>query len=244
MGYTIGGIDIYYLLLVVPAFLLALWAQIKVKGTYKKMSAVPNSRGLTGAQAASRVLYEHGVTNVQIEHVSGTLTDHYDPRANVIRLSDGVFDSTSVAAVGIACHEAGHAVQYAKNYTPIRVRNAILPVCNIGSKIGLPLAIIGLLLIGRVSDGYGFGSMIGSWLFWAGILLYGLVALFQFVTLPVEFNASRRALQTIESTGMLAGDEYKGARKVLTAAALTYVAALAVSLANLLRLILRNTRRN
>lgn len=235
MGLNIGyGIDIYYALLVVPAFLLALWAQIKVKGTYKKMSAVPNSRGLTGAQAASRVLYEHGVTNVQIEHVSGTLTDHYDPRANVIRLSAGVFDSTSVAAVGIACHEAGHAVQYAENYTPIRVRNAILPVCNVGSKIGLPLAIVGLVI----------GSMVGRWLFWAGILLYGLVALFQLVTLPVEFNASRRALQTIESTGMLAGEEYKGARKVLTAAALTYVAALAVSLANLLRLILRNTRRN
>ena len=221
------------MLLVVPAFLLALWAQIKVKGTYKKMSAVRNSRGLTGAQAASRVLYEHGVTNVRIEHVSGTLTDHYDPRSNVIRLSDGVFDSTSVAAVGIACHEAGHAVQYAKNYAPIRVRNAILPVCNVGSKIGLPLAIIGLVI----------GSMVGRWLFWAGILLYGLVALFQLVTLPVEFNASRRALQTIDDTGMLAGDEYSGARKVLTAAALTYVAALAVSLANLLRLILRNSRR-
>ena len=235
MGYNIGyGIDIYYLLLVVPAFVLALWAQIKVKGTYKKMSAVRNSRGLTGAQAASRVLYEHGVTNVRIEHVSGTLTDHYDPRANVIRLSDGVFDSTSVAAVGIACHEAGHAVQYAKNYAPIRMRNAILPVCNVGSKIGLPLAIIGLVI----------GSMVGRWLFWAGIILYGLVALFQLVTLPVEFNASHRALQTIEDTGMLAGEEYKGARKVLTAAALTYVAALAVSLANLLRLILRNTRRN
>ena len=197
------------------------------------MSAVRNSRGLTGAQAASRVLYEHGVTNVRIERVSGTLTDHYDPRANVIRLSDGVFDSTSVAAVGIACHEAGHAVQYAKNYAPIRMRNAILPVCNVGSKIGIPLAIIGLVI----------GSMVGRWLFWAGILLYGLVALFQLVTLPVEFNASRRALQTIDDTGMLAGEEYKGARKVLTAAALTYVAALAVSLANLLRLILRNSRR-
>ena len=234
MGYGIGyGIDIYYLLLVVPAFLLALRAQIKVKGTYKKMSAVRNSRGLTGAQAASRVLYEHGVTNVRIERVSGTLTDHYDPRANVIRLSDGVFDSTSVAAVGIACHEAGHAVQYATNYAPIRMRNAILPVCNVGSKIGIPLAIIGLVI----------GSMVGRWLFWAGIILYGLVALFQLVTLPVEFNASRRALQTIDDTGMLAGEEYKGARKVLTAAALTYVAALVVSLANLLRLILRYARR-
>ncbi|MBQ7540890.1 MAG: zinc metallopeptidase [Clostridia bacterium] len=227
------GIDIYYIVLVIPAFLLALWAQIKVKGTYRKMSAVRNSRGLTGAQAASRVLYEHGITNVRIERTAGTLTDHFDPRDNVIRLSEGVFDSTSVAAVGIACHEAGHAVQHAKDYAPIRVRNAILPVCNIGSKIGLPLAIVGLMI----------GSMLGNWLFWAGIMLYALVALFQLVTLPVEFNASHRALQAIDDTGMLAGEEYKGARKVLTAAALTYVAALAVSLANLLRLILRSTRR-
>lgn len=231
------GFDPYYFLLVVPAFLLALWANLKVKGTYKKMSAVRNSRGLTGAAAASRVLFENGVTNVRIERIAGTLTDHFDPRANVIRLSEGVYDSVSVAAVGIACHEAGHAVQYATGYKPIRVRNTILPVCNIGSKIGLPLAIIGLLITFRLSESIGY------LLFCAGILLYALVALFQLVTLPVEFNASRRALQTIESTGMLAGDEYKGARKVLTAAALTYVAALAVSLANLLRLILRSRRR-
>ena len=227
------GIDIWYILLVVPAFILALAAQIKVKGTYKKMSRVRNSRGLTGAQAAARVLYEHGVTDVRIERVAGTLTDHFDPRDKVIRLSDGVYDNPSVAAVGIACHEAGHAVQYAKNYAPIRVRNSILPVCNIGSRFGLPLAIIGLII----------GSVIGSYLFWAGILLYSLVALFQLVTLPVEFDASHRALRAIDSTGMLAGDEYKGARKVLSAAAMTYVAALAVSLANLLRLILRSRRR-
>lgn len=226
------GVDIYYFLLVVPAFLLALGAQIMVKSTYSKMSRIRNSRNLTGAQAAARVLYEHGITNVRIERVAGTLSDHYDPRSNVIRLSEGVYDSASVAAVGVACHEAGHAVQHAQNYAPIKIRNAIIPVCNIGSTIGLPLAIIGLIL------DFGF-------LFWLGILLYGLVALFQFVTLPVEFNASRRALQAIESTGMLSGDEYKNARKVLTAAAMTYVAALAVSIANLLRLILRaNNRRN
>ncbi|MBQ7546426.1 MAG: zinc metallopeptidase [Clostridia bacterium] len=227
------GIDIWYILLVVPAFILALAAQVKVKGTYKKMSQVRNSRGLTGAQAAARVLFEHGVTDVRIERVAGTLTDHFDPRDKVIRLSEGVFDNPSVAAVGIACHEAGHAVQYAKSYAPIRVRNAILPVCNIGSRFGIPLAVIGLII----------GSVIGSYLFWAGILLYSLVALFQLVTLPVEFDASHRALRAIDSTGMLAGDEYKGARKVLSAAAMTYVAALAVSLANLLRLILRSRRR-
>ena len=202
------GVDIYYFLLVVPAFLLALGAQIMVKSTYSKMSRIRNSRNLTGAQAAARVLYEHGITNVRIERVAGTLSDHYDPRSNVIRLSEGVYDSASVAAVGVACHEAGHAVQHAQNYAPIKIRNAIIPVCNIGSTIGLPLAFIGLIL------DFGF-------LFWLGILLYGLVALFQFVTLPVEFNASRRALQAIESTGMLSGDEYRNARKVLTAAAMT-----------------------
>ena len=233
-GFYGYGIDIYYVLLVVPALILALWAQVKVKGTYKKMSAVRNSRGLTGAQAASRVLYEHGITNVRIERVSGTLTDHYDPRDNVIRLSDGVYDSTSVAAVGIACHEAGHAVQYAQNYAPIRVRNAILPACNIGSRIGLPLAILGLFI---------WRTGLGEYLFWVGIFLYALVALFQLVTLPVEFDASRRALKGIEVGGMLVGDEYKGAKKVLTAAALTYVAALAVSLANLLRLVLSVSNR-
>lgn len=226
------GVDIYYFLLVVPAFLLALGAQIMVKSTYAKMSRVRNSRNLTGAQAAARVLYEHGITNVRVERVAGTLSDHYDPRSNVIRLSEGVYDSASVAAVGIACHEAGHAVQHAQNYAPIRIRNAIIPACNLGSAIGLPLAFVGLF-------------MNFSFLFWLGILLYGLVALFQFVTLPVEFNASRRAMQAIEDTGMLTGDEYKKARKVLTAAAMTYVAALAVSIANLLRLILRaNNRRN
>ena len=232
MGYY--GMDIYYVLLVVPAFILALWAQFRVKRAYKKWSAVRNSRGLTGAQAASRVLYEHGITNVRIERISGTMTDHYDPRDNVIRLSEGVYDSPTVSAVGIACHEAGHAVQHAKDYTPIRVRNAILPACNIGSRIGLPMAILGLFI---------WRTGIGEYLFWAGILLYALVAVFQLVTLPVEFNASRRALRAIDGSGMLAGEEYRGAKQVLTAAALTYVAALAVSLANLLRLILSVTGR-
>lgn len=230
-GFYYGGVDIYYLILVVPAFLVALWAQFKVKGTYRKMSAVMNSRGITGSQAAARVLYNYGVTNVRIERVAGELSDHYDPRTNVIRLSEGVHDSHSVAAVGIACHEAGHAVQHAQNYSPIKVRNAILPVTNIGSAIGLPLAIIGLFM--------NFGV-----LFYVGLILYSLVALFQLITLPVEFNASRRALNVIDETGMLQADEYKGAKKVLTAAALTYVAALAVSIANLLRLLLVRNRRN
>ena len=185
-GMPYYGVDMYYLLLVVPAFLLALWAQFKVKGTYRKMSAVMNSRGITGSQAAARVLYNYGVTNVRVERTPGQLTDNYDPRTNVIHLSEGVFDSTSVAAVGIACHEAGHAVQHAQSYAPVKVRNAIIPVCNIGSTIGLPLAVIGLFM--------NFGI-----LFYIGLILYGLVALFQLVTLPVEFNASRRALQVIDS---------------------------------------------
>lgn len=229
MPYFFYTADIYYFLLVVPAFILSLVAQFMVKSTYNKMSKVRNSRNLTGAQAAARVLYEHGITNVRIEQVGGTLSDHFDPRTNVIRLSQGVYNSTSVAAVGIACHEAGHAVQYAQNYVPIKLRNTILPVCNLGSTLGIPLAILGLFM------GFDF-------LFWVGIILYGFVAVFQLATLPVEFNASRRALNAIENTGMLAGDEYNGAKKVLTAAAMTYVAALAVSLANLLRLILRSRR--
>lgn len=229
MPYFFYTMDIYYLLLVVPAFILSLVAQFMVKSTYNKMSKVRNSRNLTGAQAAARVLYEHGINNVRIEQVGGTLSDHFDPRTNVIRLSQGVYNSTSVAAVGIACHEAGHAVQHAQNYVPIKLRNTILPVCNLGSTLGIPLAFIGLFM------GFDF-------LFWAGIILYSFVAVFQLATLPVEFNASRRAMNVIESTGMLSGDEYNGARKVLTAAAMTYVAALAVSIANLLRLILRSRR--
>ncbi|MBQ3150723.1 MAG: zinc metallopeptidase [Clostridia bacterium] len=229
MPYYLYSMDIYYLLLVVPAFILSLVAQFKVKSTYNKMSAIRNSRNITGAQAAARVLYEHGITNVRIEPVGGKLSDHYDPRTNVIRLSEGVYNSTSVAAVGIACHEAGHAVQHAQSYVPIKLRNMVLPVCNLGSTLGIPLAIIGLFM------GFDF-------LFWIGIILYSFVAVFQLVTLPVEFNASKRALTAIENTGMLAGDEYNSAKKVLTAAAMTYVAALAVSIANLLRIILRSRR--
>lgn len=224
--------DYYYFLLVVPAFIFSVIMQIKVKGAYKKYSAVSNGRGISGAQAAMRVLYHYGIRDVRVERIAGNLTDHYDPRTNVIRLSEGVYDSTSVSAVGIACHEAGHAAQHAESYTPIRVRNAILPVCNIGSSLGLPLAIVGLFM--------GFRPLV-----LAGIILYAFVAVFQIVTLPVEFNASRRAMQVIDEDGMLEENEARGAKKVLWAAAMTYVAALAVSLANLLRLILRmnNNRR-
>ena len=225
--------DYYYFILVIPAMLVSLWAQVRVKGTYAKMSKQPNTRGLTGAQAAQRVLSYYGITDVRIEQVAGTLTDHYDPRDNVIRLSQGVYNASSIAAVGIACHEAGHAAQHAESYKPIAVRNAILPVANIGSASGIWIAVIGLMLNWTI-------------LVQIGIILYAFVALFQFVTLPVEFNASSRALKVIDETQMLQGEEYKGARKVLSAAAMTYVAALLVSIMSLLRLILRarsNSRR-
>lgn len=225
--------DQYYILLVVPMLILSLIAQVMVKSAFSKQSKVLSSRGLTGEQAAARVLYHYGITDVRIERSpSGTLSDHYDPKSNVIRLSDGVYGSSSVAAIGIACHEAGHAAQHAQGYVPIKIRNAILPVCNIGSKLGLPLAIIGYFL--------GFEPLVSI-----GLILYALIAVFQFATLPVEFNASKRAIDVIEDTNMLGVEEIGGAKKVLTAAAMTYVTALLVSLANLLRFVLRfSSRRN
>ena len=218
--------DYYYLILVVPALILSVIAQISVKGTYKRMSKIRNSGNITGAAAAARVLSYYGINNVRIEPINGELTDHYDPRTNVIRLSSKVFSGSSIAAVGIACHEAGHAAQHAQNYSPIKVRNAILPFANIGSSAGIWLAVIGYFL--------NFGVLVDI-----GIILFAAVVLFQLVTLPIEFNASARAMKVIDETGMLDSEEQKGTRKVLTAAAMTYVAALIVSIMSLLRLILR-----
>lgn len=223
--------DYYYLLLVVPAMIIAMWAQIKVKSTYARYSKVRNSRGLMGAYAAQSVLNYYGITDVRIERVSGSLTDHYDPKSKVIRLSDGVYDNASVAAVGIACHEAGHAAQHAENYAPIKIRNAIIPVCNIGSTIGIPLALIGWFLQFSI-------------LIYIGLALYAAIFVFQVATLPVEFNASRRAIKVIDETHLLADGETGGAKKVLSAAAMTYVASMIVALANLLRLLLRFSRNN
>ena len=223
--------DQYYILLVIPALILSIWAQYKVKSTYKNFGKVNNVRGITGAYAAQAVLSFYGITDVRIEPIKGQLTDHYDPKAKVIRLSEGVYASSSVAAIGIACHEAGHAAQHAQEYTPIKVRNSLVPVCNIGSKLGIPLALIGYFI--------AFEPLI-----YIGLILYGLIFLFHLVTLPVEFNASRRALSVIEETGLLYNDENNGAKKVLTAAAMTYVASMIVALANLLRLVLRFTRNN
>lgn len=224
------GFDWTYLVLVLPCILLSLWASANVNSTFKKYSKQYSSRRLTGAEAAQRVLSANGVYGVRIERVSGNLTDHYDPRTNVIRLSDSVYSNTSTAAIGVACHEAGHAVQYAENYAPIKLRAAIIPLTNFGSKIAMPLILAGILMtfLGSFSDT----------LVYLGIAAFGLSLVFQIVTLPVEFNASRRAMQAIESSNLLTAEEQRGARKTLTAAALTYVAATAVALAQLLRLIL------
>lgn len=222
--------DYYYLILVVPAILIALLAEINVKRTYAKMAKINNGKHLSGAQAAAKVLEYYGIYDVRIEPVSGKLSDHYDPRSNVIRLSHEVYSGTSIASVGIACHEAGHAAQHAQNYAPIKVRNAILPVANIGSTVGFYLAIFGYFI--------GFGPLIDI-----GIILFASVTVFQLVTLPIEFNASRRAISVIDETGMLDVDEVPKAKKVLFAAALTYVASLLVSIMSLLRLILRTRNR-
>ncbi len=213
-----------YLVFVLPALLIAIYAQAKVKSTYAKYEKVTNTRGLTGAVAARMILDGNGLHNVRIERVSGNLSDHFDPRTNVVRLSDSTYGSASVAAIGVAAHECGHAVQYAQSYVPMKVRGAIIPVTNIGSTLSIPIFLLGLLF-----------SMPFLMLF--GIGLFCLVAIFQLVTLPVEFNASRRAMVTLEKERYLSDEELSGARRVLSAAALTYVAALLMSIAQILRLL-------
>lgn len=217
------GFDSLYLYLVVPAIIIALWSQIKVKTTFSKYSACRSD--ISGADAARRVLELNGVSGVKIERVSGNLTDHYDPRTNTIRLSDSVCDSYNISAVGVAAHEAGHAVQYAKGYFPIKLRSFILPVCNLGSQISLPLLIIGLI--------FNFYFLVKL-----GVVFFCGALLFQLVTLPVEFNASSRAVAALKNGAVLLTDnDIKYAKKVLSAAAMTYVAAAFVSLAQLIRLI-------
>ncbi len=224
------GIDWTYLVILIPCLLLAALASANVNSTFKRYSKQFSSRRITGAQAAQRVLSANGVTGVRIERVSGNLTDHFDPKSNVIRLSDNVYDQTSTAAIGVACHEAGHAVQYAHSYFPIKLRAAIIPITNIGSKLAMPLILLGVVL-----STLGNASTV---LIDIGILAFSLSLVFQLVTLPVEFNASRRALLAIRNGDILTNEELKGAKKTLTAAALTYVAATIVAFAQLLRLIL------
>ena len=220
-----GAYFSYYLTgyIMIPVFIFALICQFKVKSNFNKYNKVISKTGMTGADAAYRLLQLNGITDVKIKRISGTLSDHYNPQTKEICLSESVFNSRSNAAIGIACHEAGHACQHAQEYFPIKIRNAVIPATRIGSVLGVPLCIIGLMINAEP-------------LAYIGIVLYALVAFFQLITLPVEFNASKRALETISNNGFLDDVEYKGAKKVLTAAALTYVAALASALASLLRL--------
>ena len=224
------GFDWTYLYIVLPCLLLSLWASSSVNSTFKRYSKQLSSRGITGRDAAICVLESHDITNVRVERVAGKLTDHFDSKTNVIRLSDNVYDSTSTAAIGVACHEAGHAVQYATEYFPMKVRAVIIPATNIGSRLAMPLILLGVL--------FGIGGSYSYTLVYAGIACFSLSLVFQLVTLPVEFNASRRAMQAIAGRDILTPQEQKGARKTLTAAAMTYVAAVAVAAAQLLRLIL------
>ena len=216
----------YFLVLI--GVVLSLVASARVKSTFNRYSQMRNSRGMTGAQAAEQVLHGAGIYDVRIEHVRGNLTDHYDPRNKVLRLSDSVYGQTSVAAVGVAAHECGHAIQHAKGYAPLRFRNVLVPVANFGAKIAWPLILIGLLINSE-----------SSWLLMqAGIIAFSLAVLFQVVTLPVEFNASSRAIRVLADRGIMFGEEIVAAKKVLSAAALTYVAGAASSILQLLRLII------
>ena len=223
------GFDWTYLVLILPCMIFSLIASSRVNSTFQKYSQQYSLRRLTGAEAARRVLAHNGVSGVRIERVAGNLTDHYDPRTNVIRLSDSVYDSTSTAAIGVAAHEAGHAVQYAVNYAPIKMRAAIIPLTNFGSRLAMPLILAGILLT--------FLGEFSTMLVYLGIAAFGLSFVFQLITLPVEFNASRRAIRAIEDAQLLTPEEQKGAEKTLKAAAMTYVAAMAVALAQLVRLI-------
>ena len=219
---------ILYLLLI-AAFIFSIYTSINVKGTFRKYNKMPSSRGMSAADIARQILDSNGLYNVQVTRVSGELTDHYYPRTNTVALSAPVYDSVSVGAIGVAAHEVGHAIQYAENYTPIRIRMAILPVAQFGSSAWILFFILGIVFNMPILRGIGIG-------------LFAAIVLFQLITLPVEFNASHRALATIKDQGILFGAEYTGAKKTLTAAAMTYVASLAVALLQLLRLIASSRR--
>lgn len=222
------GFDWTYLVFIVPCIIITMICQVKVQSTFSKYSKIRNSRNITGAQAAEYVLRRNGVTGVRIEHVSGSMTDHFDPRTNVIRLSDTVYNSNSVAAVGVACHEAGHAVQHAEGYLPNKIRGFILPMAKIGSQLSWILILLGLI----------FTAKVGFVLLYIGIVLFSLSVLFTIATLPVEFNASKKALECIRESDLLYGDEYTGAKRTLQAAAMTYVASALTAIMQLLRLII------
>lgn len=226
MYYPMMYFDPTYILVLVGV-VLSLIASGRVNSTFSKYSKVRNTRGMTGAEAAERVLRGAGIYDVRVEHVSGNLTDHYDPRTKVLRLSDSVYGQTSVAAVGVAAHECGHAIQHAKGYAPLKLRSTLVPIANFGSKIAWPLILIGLL----------FNSQTSSLFINIGIIAFTAAVAFQLITLPVEYNASNRAIRMIADTGLMQGEEIKAAKKVLNAAALTYVAGAATAILQLLRIL-------
>ena len=224
------GFDRTYLLVLVAA-IFSMWASARVNSTYSKYAKVRSMQGLTGAEAAQRILYYAGLSNIRVEHVSGNLTDHYDPKSKVLRLSDSTYSSASVAAIGVAAHECGHAIQDAEGYSPLRLRSTLVPAANLGSRLGIPIILLGVLL--------GSNYMLVQ----IGIWVFSLAVLFQLVTLPVEFNASNRAMRILGDRGMLGQEELGMCKKVLSAAAMTYVAAAASSIIQLLRLVLLFGRR-
>ena len=229
----------YYgsMIILIPAIIFTMYAQAKVNSNFRRYSNVRNLRNMTGAEAARRMLDANGLGRVQIEQVKGSLTDHYDPRKRVLRLSQSVYGVNSIAAVSVACHEAGHAVQHAESYKPLKVRNSIVPLVNFASSLTWPLVILGIILLAN-------GSYMGDLLFNIGVITMLAVILFHTVTLPVEFNASSRALRQMDDLGIITEEENKGASKVLRAAAMTYVAALATAIANLLRILAMRGSRN
>lgn len=228
--------DITYIVLVLPFVFLSLMASQNVKSTFRKYSDQYSRRGLTGAQAAQRVLHDNGIMDVSVQRIAGELTDHYSDSEKVIRLSDHVYDSTSTAAIGVACHEAGHAIQSAKGYFPFKIRSAIIPLTYYGSRLAMPLILLGIL--------FSFSGRFSAMMVNLGIACFALSLILQLVTLPVEFDASRRAMNCIRTSELLTEEEMKGTRKTLSAAALTYVAATALSFAQLARLLLLFRRRN
>lgn len=233
MPYFFYGFDWTYFVFILPCVIITLICQLRISSAYSRYSQIQNSRYMTGAQAAEYVLRTNGVTGVRIEQIAGHMTDHFDPRTNTIRLSDGVFNSTSIAAVGIAAHEAGHAVQHAEGYLPNKIRGAVVPLANIGSKLSWIFILLGCFLSAKV--GYTF--------LYIGIVLFSLSVLFTILTLPVEFNASSRALKVIKEGNLLVGEEYQGAKSTLQAAAMTYVAAALTAVLQLVRLFVLARRR-
>ena len=234
MGFGLFYYDYTYFVFIVPALIITMIAQYKVQSTFKKYSRIVTVKGMTGAQAADSVAKYGGASGVRIQQIAGSLTDHFDPRNNTISLSEDVYGSTTIAAVGVAAHEAGHSIQHAKGYLPNKIRGVLVPISSFGSRLAIPFVIVGLILPVQ----YNFVVTIG-------IALYGLAVLFQLVTLPVEFNASFRAIKALDETGILYPDELEGAKKVLIAAAMTYLAASFTAIMSLLRLlVLAGNRRS